>query len=124
MRAHAQLASLARVGLVMRNKFDRRRGPINSAWWRGGWLEIDNTISDLSTGLSASTSGLHRQASLRAGIEWAFASNWSLRIEYDYIALESYSVTSPFAAGDMLNVSNNSVQTVTFGINYLFSRGS
>jgi outer membrane immunogenic protein len=38
-----------------------------------------------------------------AGIEWALAPNWSVKIEYDYLGLNSQTFTAPvgtFLAGD------------------------
>ena len=89
----------------------------------GGWAAINNTVADLTTGLAASTSSTHSGWLVGAGVEWAFASNWTIKIEYDYLALQSYSMISPFTPGDTFNVSNNSIQTVVFGINYLFNWG-
>jgi opacity protein-like surface antigen len=52
-------------------------------------------------------------------LEWASAPNWTMKIEYDYLALENYSATSPFAPGDALNLSNNTILKVALGINYM-----
>ena len=58
-----------------------------------------------------------------AGVEWAFADNWSVRAEYDYVGLSNYSFTVPpgFAlAGDIFSTSNRNISLLTVGINYLF----
>jgi outer membrane immunogenic protein len=60
-----------------------------------------------------------------AGIEWAFANNWSAKLEYDYLGLGSQTFTvpagSPFLANDIFTVSNRNIQMVKVGINYLFN---
>jgi len=61
-----------------------------------------------------------------AGIEWAFAPNWSVKIEYDYLGLNSQTFTAPaggFLAGDTFTTSNPNVQMVKVGANYLFKYG-
>jgi outer membrane immunogenic protein len=61
-----------------------------------------------------------------AGVEWAFAPNWTAKLEYDFLGLGSktYTVTasgifSPIN-GDVITVPNRDVQTLTVGINYLW----
>jgi outer membrane immunogenic protein len=62
-----------------------------------------------------------------AGIEWAFANNWTARVEYDYVGLNDISLTVPGAfpvvAGDVFTTHNRNIQMVTVGINYLFNWG-
>jgi outer membrane immunogenic protein len=58
-----------------------------------------------------------------AGIEWAVAPNWSVKIEYDYLGLDSETFTAPagtFLAGDTFATSNPNIQMVKIGANYLF----
>ena len=56
-----------------------------------------------------------------AGVEWAFASNWSAKIEYDYLSFGaqplSLSTVTPttFASSAGLNI-----QEVKAGINFRF----
>src|SRR5215472_6651587 len=55
----------------------------------GGWVGSDNhTITNTVTG--ASIGGFSNNTNngwlVGAGIEWALASNWSVKIEYDYLA--------------------------------------
>jgi outer membrane immunogenic protein len=59
------------------------------------------------------------------GVEWAFAGTWSVRAEYDYIALNSQSFTVPAAApvglaGDVFTSNNHNIQFFTAGLNYKF----
>ncbi len=60
-----------------------------------------------------------------AGVEWAFADNWSARAEYDYVGLsnDSFTIPSGFVlAGKTLELStsNRNISLLTVGINYLF----
>src|SRR6266576_2460867 len=65
---------------------------------------------------------------LGAGIEWAFAPNWSAKVEYNYLGLDDRTFTVPagfpFLAGDTFTQSNRNVQMVKVGINYLFNWSS
>jgi outer membrane immunogenic protein len=85
----------------------------------GGWVGYNANVSDLTTGISASTSNSQGGWMAGAGVEWAFAQNWTTRIDYQYIGLNGFSVAPTFVA-DRFMVNNPNVQTVTFGINYLF----
>jgi outer membrane immunogenic protein len=66
-----------------------------------------------------------------AGIEWAFAPNWSAKVEYNYLGLDDRTfivpagtVTPLFLAGDTFTQSNRNIQMVKVGINYLFNWSS
>jgi outer membrane receptor protein involved in Fe transport/opacity protein-like surface antigen len=56
------------------------------------------------------------------GVEWAFASAWSLRFEYDYIGLpgQSYTVAAgtPTFGGDVIAITDRNLSIATAGINY------
>jgi outer membrane immunogenic protein len=56
---------------------------------------------------------------LGAGIEYAFAPNWTAKIEYMHMAFgnDDYSITVPATR------INNKIDTVKVGINYLFNTG-
>jgi outer membrane immunogenic protein len=62
-----------------------------------------------------------------AGVEWAFAANWSAKVEYNYLGLEDRTFTvpagSPFFPGDIFTRGNRNVQMVKAGINYRFNWG-
>ena len=59
------------------------------------------------------------------GIEWAFAPNWTAKIEYDFLGLNNQifavPVGTPVIGGDVITTTNRDVQTLTVGINYLFN---
>ena len=97
----------------------------------GGWIGNDNfTITNVNTGASFTGSNNNSNSGwlLGVGVEWAFAYNWSAKIEYDYLGLSSRSFTvpagSPILAGDTFTTgNNNNIQMVKFGINYRFNWG-
>jgi len=93
----------------------------------GGWVGNDDfTITNLTTGASITASNNNTNSGwlVGAGIEWAFAPNWSAKVEYNYLGLEDRTFTvpagSPFLAGDTFT-RNRNIQMVKVGINYLFN---
>jgi outer membrane immunogenic protein len=64
-----------------------------------------------------------------AGIEWAFAPNWSAKVEYNYLGLDDRTFIVPaavpgFLPGDTFTQSNRNIQMVKVGVNYLFNWSS
>ncbi|MFZ2079590.1 MAG: outer membrane beta-barrel protein, partial [Xanthobacteraceae bacterium] len=94
----------------------------------GGWVGVNNpTLTNLSTGGSISVSNSNSNSGWLAGggIEWAFAPNWTAKIEYDFLGLNNQSFTvpvgTPIISGDVVTITNRDVQTLTVGVNYLFN---
>jgi outer membrane immunogenic protein len=94
----------------------------------GGWVGVNNpTLTNVTTGGSISVSNSNSNSGwlAGAGIEWAFAPNWTAKIEYDFLGLNNSSLTvpvgTPLIGGDVITVTNRDVQTLTVGINYLFN---
>ena len=94
----------------------------------GGWVGVNNpTLTNLTTGGSISVSNSNSNSGWLAGggIEWAFAPNWTAKIEYDFLGLNNSSLTvpvgTPIIGGDVITVTNRDVQTLTVGVNYLFN---
>jgi outer membrane immunogenic protein len=109
-----------------------RFGVTNGPWLfygkaGGGWVGNNNfTVTNVTTGASINISNNNTNSGwlVGAGIEWAFTSNWSVKIEYDYLGLNSQTFTVPtgvFLAGDTFTTSNPNVQIVKVGLNYLFN---
>jgi outer membrane immunogenic protein len=84
----------------------------------GGWVGYNASVTDVTTGIGASTSNSQAGWMAGGGVEWAFAQNWTARVDYQYIGLNGFSVGA-FPVDNFV-VHNPNVQTVTFGINYLF----
>jgi outer membrane immunogenic protein len=98
----------------------------------GAWVGANSlTVTDVNTGLSITGSSNNNTRSgwlVGAGIEWAFANNWTVKAEYDYIGLGNRSFTVgagiPALVGDTFTTSGtNNVQMATVGINFLFGGG-
>ena len=87
----------------------------------GGWIQASATINTPFATFSESRtiSGWIGGG----GIEWAFAPNWTARIDYQYIGLQSTTV-APGSLVDMFTISNANLQTLTIGVNYLFNWGA
>jgi len=90
----------------------------------GGWVGGQGlTVTNLTTGASVSSSNSSTRSGglLGVGVEWAFANNWSARLEYDHLGLGSRSFTvpvgAPFLVGDTFT-SKTHLDMVTLGFNY------
>ena len=81
----------------------------------------------MTTGGSISVSNSNSNSGwlVGAGIEWAFAPNWTAKVEYDFLGLNNSTFTVPVGipviGGDVITTTNRDVQTLTVGINYLFN---
>jgi len=97
----------------------------------GAWVGSNNiTFSNLTTNTNSTFSNGRTNTGwlVGGGLEWAFAHNWTVRFEYNYIGLSNRSFVIPAGfpnlAGDVFTTRNPSVQTATVGINYLFNLGN
>jgi outer membrane immunogenic protein len=98
----------------------------------GGWVGNDDfTINNLTTGTSITASNNNTNSGwlVGAGIEWAFAPNWSAKVEYNYLGLDDRTFIVPagvpgFLPGDTFTQSNRNIQMVKVGVNYLFNWSS
>jgi len=96
----------------------------------GAWVGSNNfTVTNVATGSSVSFSNNNTNTGWTAGggLEYAFANNWTARVEYDYVGLDNASftvpATFPVIHGDVFTTHNRNIQMVTVGINYLFNFG-
>ena len=95
----------------------------------GGWVGANSfTITDLNTGASISGGGNNTLSGwlIGAGVEWAFAQNWSAKVEYDYLGLGTRTFTVPagfLLAGDTFSTGNRNLQMLKVGLNYRFNWG-
>ena len=105
----------------------------------GGWVGNNGlTVTDLTTGFSFTcgtastlTTNCGRSTGgwlVGAGFEYAFANNWTVKLEYDYLGLGNRTflipATAPVLAGDTFTSGNRNVQMVKVGFNYLFNWGA
>jgi outer membrane immunogenic protein len=89
----------------------------------GGWVGNTGSITNLTTAGVLSASNTSSGWLVGAGIEWAFWSSWSTKIEYDYLGLRSWTFASPaFLGGDTFTVNRN-LQMLKIGLNYRLDWG-
>jgi len=88
----------------------------------GGWINTDAALTNLNTGGSVSVSNTRDGWVFGVGIEYAFAPNWTAKVEWQYLGLNDFNV-GPGVVGESFAVQNASINTLTFGLNYLFSWG-
>lgn len=112
----------ARVGLVAAERalFYAKGG---GAWVGGNEFTVTNNEGDSISGSNSSTPSGWLAG---AGFEYAFAPNWTAKVEYDFIALSNTSVTVPpgavgFTPADTISTNNHDIQMLTIGFNYLFN---
>jgi outer membrane immunogenic protein len=112
-------------------------GRVGYAWDRflvygkGGfaWVGSSNNKVNITTAGTTTSFGAGNNSNYGwvagAGVEYAFWGNLSARLEYDYVGLNSQTITVPpnatFRAGDSFTGSNRSIQMITAGLNYKFS---
>jgi outer membrane immunogenic protein len=96
----------------------------------GGWIGNNGfTVTNLTTGAVVTTSNSNTDSGwlVGGGGEWAFANNWSVRLEYDFLGLDDRTVAVPLGVpvigGDVFRLHNRNVQMVTAGLNYRFNWG-
>lgn len=94
----------------------------------GGWAGGNQfTVTNVNNGTSfvGSNSGTARGWLAGAGFEYAFAPNWTAKVEYDFLALDNTSVTVPanlgLPAADTISTNSHDIQMLTIGFNYLFN---
>jgi outer membrane immunogenic protein len=94
-----------------------------------GWVGANEfTVINQTTGGTFSTSNSNNVGGwlAGAGIEYAFAPNWTAKVEYDFLGLSNMSFTVlagafGFSRGDTFSTSNRDLQMLTVGFNYLFT---
>ena len=92
----------------------------------GGWVQTQSSFADLGPTFPGFGSSVTRTTGgweAGAGVEWAFAQNWSVIFSYKYIGLDNVGINSGLLP-DRLSVQNPNFQSVTVGINWLFNYGA
>ena len=86
----------------------------------GGWVNNSATVTNVVTGTSLSASNTNVGWLVGGGIEYAVAPNWTLKLEYDYLGLNTWT----FDHGVLVTPSRFSVDRqvnmLTAGFNYKF----
>jgi outer membrane immunogenic protein len=90
----------------------------------GAWLQTQATISDLNAPASISVSKTVSGWVAGAGVEWAFAQNWTIKFEYQYLGLENLDLGNGLLQDGLFGPHDGSAQMGTVGVNYLFNWGA
>jgi outer membrane immunogenic protein len=90
----------------------------------GGWVRNNASITNLNTGASISASNTNSGWLLGGGLEWAFAPNWSTKLEYDYLRLNSWSFNGVVLFPNDTFTVNRNIQMLKVGLNYRFNWGT
>jgi len=94
-----------------------------------GWVNGSGTatVTNLTTGQTLLSGGDGTRSGwlVGGGIEYAFAPNWTVKGEFDYLNTGNdrsffVPVGSPFLVGDTFHRGGRNVSMVKFGFNYLF----
>ena len=89
----------------------------------GAWVQNSATLTNLTNGASISASNTNSGWTAGVGGEWAFAPQWSAKLEYDHIELDNFSPsTNSIIVNDRLILSRN-IDMVKAGVNYRFGWG-
>jgi outer membrane immunogenic protein len=86
----------------------------------GAWAQDSATITNLTTGASVGASQTASGWTVGGGIEWAFAPQWSAKLEYDFVRLDNFNFNT--FPTDSLTF-NRDINMVTAGVNYRFNWG-
>jgi outer membrane immunogenic protein len=92
----------------------------------GAWVENNASLTNITTGNSISGSNINDGWMAGVGWEWAFAPQWSAKIEYNYIGLNSWSPSNTVLVdgiADRLTLSRD-INVVKAGVNYRFNWGA
>ena len=99
-----------------------RVGLVNDRWLvfaklGGGWVQSDATVNVPG---SPSWNGSHTNSGwlIGGGIEYGFKAHWTVKLEYDYLALSNWNSATVPTVG-----MNRDVQMIKAGINYKFESG-
>ena len=85
----------------------------------GAWVGNSASITNLTTGASVSASNTNSGWLLGGGLEYGFDTNWSAKVEFDYIGLRSWSWNSTLFPNETFTASRN-ISEFKVGLNYRF----
>jgi outer membrane immunogenic protein len=87
----------------------------------GAWAHDRYNLTNLTSGDDRSAVAARDGWTVGAGVEWAFADQWSAKIEYDYYEFGSRTLNLSNGTGDVTtaNIAQH-INTVMVGINYRF----
>jgi outer membrane immunogenic protein len=88
----------------------------------GAWAKYKYSNSDPLSGGTFNASETRSGWTIGGGVEYAFAGNWSAKVEYDYIDFGTKTVTFPDipTATGFPEGLKNTINEVKVGVNYRF----
>jgi outer membrane immunogenic protein len=90
----------------------------------GAWVQTQATISDLTVPASIGVTKTVNSWVAGGGVEWAFAQNWTIKFDYQYMGLDSIDLGNGLLQDGLFGLHNGNVQMGTVGVNYLFNWGA
>jgi outer membrane immunogenic protein len=90
----------------------------------GAWVQAQATISDLTVPASIGVTKTVNGWVAGAGVEWAFAQNWTIKFEYQYVGLNGLDLGNGLLQDGLFGSHDGNVQMGTVGVNYLFNWGA
>jgi opacity protein-like surface antigen len=106
--------------------FAGRLGWVSNNWLfygkgGGGWADASVTLTNLANGTQLSNSHTSAGWLAGAGIEYGITPNWTLKFEYDYLGMNTWTANSTLFApnADRVSVKPN-IQTFIVGANFKF----
>ena len=99
-----------------------RIGLVNDRWLvyvkvGGGWVHNTASLTNLTTGASASASDTSGGFLVGGGVEYAFAPHWTARAEYSFLSLSDRTATGFF--GNTFTFERD-IEMLKIGLNYKF----
>ena len=86
----------------------------------GGWVKNGVTMTDLHTGSSISNFFTNSGWLVGAGVEYGVTANWTMKLEYDYLRLSSWTgYAAPIFYGDTITLTRE-INMFAVGLNYKF----
>jgi len=101
--------------------------PTLLVYGKGGvaWVGDNHTFTNVLNGSAATTENITRTGwDAGLGMEWMFAPNWSVWVEYDHMGFGTKDLTFTFPDGDFFSEHvKQSVDKVLVGVNWRFNFG-
>jgi opacity protein-like surface antigen len=99
-----------------------RVGLVNERWLvylkvGGGWVHNTVSLTNLTTGASASTSDTSGGFLVGGGVEYAFTPHWTARAEYSFLSLSDRTATG--FSGNTFTFERD-IEMLKIGLNYKF----
>ena len=90
----------------------------------GAWDQSSGTINGSALGLATKSHSINNSGwVVGGGVEYAFAPNWSGKVEYDYMGFGNQTVNYPITTAGPVSFTHQNLQAILAGLNYRFYSG-